>query len=71
MPTWIADGEFETLMPGQSQKVKDALGDRAELRVFKGAAGFQCQNGAPQELNRVMFAWSDRTLNGGRNDSKA
>lgn len=56
MLTWIADGEFETLMPGQSQLVKDALGDRAELHVFKGAAVFECQNSAPQQLNRVMFA---------------
>ncbi|KAF5667338.1 alpha beta hydrolase superfamily hydrolase [Fusarium heterosporum] len=63
IPTWIADGEFDDLMPGQSQRVKDALGDRAELHMFNGTAGFHCQTGAPQELNRVMFAWLNKTLN--------
>ncbi|KAK7423387.1 hypothetical protein QQZ08_009064 [Neonectria magnoliae] len=63
VPVWIADGEYETAMPGQSKLVKDALGDRAELHMFNGSAGFHCQTGAPQELNRVMFAWLDKTLN--------
>lgn len=62
MPVWIADGEYETTLPGQSQLVKDALGDRAELHLFKGSAGYHCQTGAPQELNRVMFAWLNKTL---------
>ncbi|WYZ36474.1 hypothetical protein EsH8_XV_000027 [Colletotrichum jinshuiense] len=63
IPTWLADGEFEDLMAGQSQLVKDALGERAELHMFNGTAGFHCQTGAPQELNRVIFAWLDKTLN--------
>ncbi|KAM0418794.1 hypothetical protein ACHAPT_012304 [Fusarium lateritium] len=62
MPVWIADGEYETTLPGQSQLVKNALSDRAELHVFNGSAGYHCQTGAPQELNRVMFAWLDKTL---------
>ncbi|KAF5006798.1 hypothetical protein FDECE_6853 [Fusarium decemcellulare] len=63
MPVWIADGEYETTLPGQSQLVKDALGDRAELHIFNGSAGYHCQTGAPQELSRVLFAWLDKTLN--------
>lgn len=62
MPVWIADGEYEDLMAGQSQLVKDALGERAELHMFNGTAGFHCQTGAPQEFGRVMFAWLDKTL---------
>lgn len=62
MPVWIADGEYETSLPGQSQLVKDALGDRAELHIFNGTAGYHCQTGAPQELGRVMFAWLNKTL---------
>lgn len=63
MPVWIADGEYEDLMAGQSQLVKDALGEWAELHTFNGTAGFHCQTGAPQELGRVMFAWLDKTFN--------
>ncbi|KAF5026421.1 hypothetical protein F66182_1486 [Fusarium sp. NRRL 66182] len=63
MPVWIADGEYEDLMAGQSQLVKDALGERAELHMFNGSAGFHCQTGAPQEMGRVLFAWLDETLN--------
>lgn len=63
MPVWLADGEYEDLMAGQSQLVKDALGEEAELHMFNGTAGFHCQTGAPQELGRVMFAWLDKTLN--------
>lgn len=63
MPVWIADGEYEDLMAGQSQLVKDALGERAELHMFNGTAGFHCQTGAPQELGRVMFARLDKALN--------
>ncbi|KAJ4122960.1 hypothetical protein NW768_009951 [Fusarium equiseti] len=62
MPVWIADGEFETLMEGQSKRVKDGLGDRAELHFFNGTAGFHCQTGAPQEMARAMFAWLNKTL---------
>ncbi|RBR11063.1 uncharacterized protein FIESC28_09208 [Fusarium coffeatum] len=62
IPVWIADGEFETLMAGQSQRVKDGLGDRAELHFFNGTAGFHCQTGAPQEMARAMFAWLNKTL---------
>ena len=63
MPVWIADGEYEDLMAGQSQLVKDALGEKAELHRFNGTAWFHCQTGAPQELGRVMFAWLDKRLN--------
>ncbi|KAJ4246284.1 hypothetical protein NW762_013635 [Fusarium torreyae] len=63
IPVWLADGEYEDLMAGQSQRVKDALGEKAELHIFNGTAGFHCQTGALQELARVMFAWLDKTLN--------
>ena len=63
IPVWLADGEYETLMAGQSQRVKKALGENAELHMFNGTAGFHCQTGALQELARVMFAWLDKTLN--------
>lgn len=64
IPVWIADGEYEDLMAGQSQLVKDALGETAELHMFNGTAGFHCQTGAPQELGRVMFAWLDKIFKG-------
>ncbi|KAI1063976.1 hypothetical protein LB506_005513 [Fusarium annulatum] len=63
MPVWIADGEFETLQSGQSKPVAEALGDRAELHMFNGTAGYHCQTGAPQEFGRVIFAWLDKVLN--------
>ncbi|KAF5577842.1 hydrolase or acyltransferase (alpha beta hydrolase superfamily) [Fusarium pseudoanthophilum] len=63
MPVWIADGEFETLQSGQSKPVAEALGDRAELHMFNGTAGYHCQTGAPQEFGRVIFAWLDKILN--------
>ncbi|QPC73150.1 hypothetical protein HYE68_003902 [Fusarium pseudograminearum] len=62
IPVWLADGEYETLMAGQSKLVKDQLGDNAELHFFNGTAGFHCQTGATQELARVMFAWLDKVL---------
>ncbi|XEU96088.1 hypothetical protein FSHL1_001373 [Fusarium sambucinum] len=62
IPVWLADGEYETLMAGQSQLVKDNLGDNAELHFFNGTSGFHCQTGATQELARVLFAWLDKVL---------
>ncbi|RGP78925.1 hypothetical protein FLONG3_2830 [Fusarium longipes] len=62
IPVWLADGEFENLMAGQSQLVKEGLGDNAEVHFFNGTAGFHCQTGATQELARVMFAWLDKVL---------
>lgn len=63
MPTWIAEAEFEHAMQGQSEQVRNALGDWAEMHLFKDSAGYHCQSGAAQELNRVMFAWLNKTLN--------
>ncbi|KAF4459539.1 hypothetical protein FALBO_13703 [Fusarium albosuccineum] len=61
-PVWIADAEYEGFFSGQSAKVKKALGDLAELHVFRGAAGYHCQSGAAQEMMRVMFSWLHKTL---------
>jgi pimeloyl-ACP methyl ester carboxylesterase len=62
VPTFIADAEFEGFFAGQGQKVKDALGDLATLHLFTGPAGYHCQIGAFQELNRVLFSWLHKTL---------
>jgi pimeloyl-ACP methyl ester carboxylesterase len=62
IPVWLADGEYENLMAGQSQLVKEGLGDNAEVHFFNGTAGFHCQTGASQELARVIFAWLDKVL---------
>ena len=62
MPVWTADAQFESFFKGQSQKVKEALGDRATYQLFNGTAGYHCQVGGLQELNRVMFAWLHKTL---------
>ncbi|KIW45237.1 uncharacterized protein PV06_03639 [Exophiala oligosperma] len=59
MPTWIADGECDATFPGHSEMVKDALGDRTALHIFKGTAGFHCQTGAPQELGRVLVCLAE------------
>jgi dienelactone hydrolase len=61
-PVFIADAEFESFFRGQSGKVKDALGQQATYHLFKGAAGYHCQLGAFEELNRVMFGWLHKTL---------
>jgi pimeloyl-ACP methyl ester carboxylesterase len=63
VPVWLADGEFEDVNAGQSQLVKDAMGDRAELHLFNGSAGYHCQTGASQEFGRVIFAWLNKALN--------
>ncbi|TLD09584.1 hypothetical protein E2P81_ATG10229 [Venturia nashicola] len=62
MPVWTADAEFEGFFVNQSMKVKEALGDQATYHQFKGVAGYHCQVGAFEELNRVMFSWLARTL---------
>ena len=62
MPVWIADGVYEGFFQGQSQQVKDALGENATLHVFTGPAGYHCQVGALQEMARVMFAWLSKAL---------
>ncbi|KAF4443215.1 hypothetical protein F53441_11524 [Fusarium austroafricanum] len=62
MPVWLADGEYEDLMAGQSRELAKHLGD-AEVHMFNGTAGYHCQTGAAQELGRVIFAWLDKILN--------
>lgn len=62
VPVWTADAEFESFFVGQSAKVKEALGTQATYHEFKGVAGYHCQLGAFQELNRVMFSWLRKTL---------
>lgn len=62
MPTWVADASYEDFFPDQAMKVADALGERATYHLFNGTAGYHCQAGAYQELNRVMFAWLNKTL---------
>ncbi|KPI38094.1 uncharacterized protein AB675_993 [Cyphellophora attinorum] len=62
IPTWIANAEAEAFFPGQSAQVAEALGDRATLHNFTGAAAYHCQVGAFQELSRTMFAWLNQTL---------
>jgi pimeloyl-ACP methyl ester carboxylesterase len=62
VPVWIADAEFEGFFEGQAELVHQALGDLATLHVFADTAGYHCQVGALQELNRVMFGWLQKTL---------
>ncbi|KAK7211530.1 hypothetical protein V2G26_018708 [Clonostachys chloroleuca] len=62
VPVWIADAELEGFFRGQPQKVKEALGEKATLHPFTGTAGYHCQAGALQELNRAIFAWLHKTL---------
>jgi hypothetical protein len=62
VPVLVIEAEIETFFRGQAETVKDALGDKASLYVFRGLAGYHCQLGALQELNRVMFAWLHKTL---------
>jgi pimeloyl-ACP methyl ester carboxylesterase len=62
MPVLTLDAEFEGFFIGQSAKVKKILGSQATYHLFKGAAGYHCQLGAFEELNRVMFGWLHRTL---------
>lgn len=62
MPVWTADAEYESFFPGQSRRVKDALGERATYHLFEGSAGYHCQVGAVQELVRSMFAWLGEAL---------
>ncbi|KAK5054441.1 hypothetical protein LTR84_001331 [Exophiala bonariae] len=62
MPVWIANAEFEGFFPGQPQKIADALGGRATLHDFNGAAGYHCQMGAFTESARVAFGWLNETL---------
>lgn len=62
IPVWIGDAEVESFFAGQSAQVAAAVGDRATLHNFTGAAGYHCQVGAFQELSRTMFAWLNQTL---------
>lgn len=57
IPVWTADAELEGFFVGQSAKVKEALGSQAIYHLFEGTAGYHCQLGAFNELNRVMFSW--------------
>ncbi|KAI9903997.1 hypothetical protein N3K66_000526 [Trichothecium roseum] len=64
MPVWIADAQFESFFKGQSEMVRDALGDNATLHLFNGTAGYHCQPAATQERSAYMFAWLNETLRG-------
>ncbi|KAK5710864.1 hypothetical protein LTR17_018674 [Elasticomyces elasticus] len=61
-PVWTADAESEGFFVNQSMKVKEALGDQATYHLFSGPAGYHCQVGAAQELNRVIFTWLKQTI---------
>jgi pimeloyl-ACP methyl ester carboxylesterase len=62
IPVWTADAELEGFFVGQSAKVKEALGSQATYHLFEGKAGYHCQLGAFNELNRVMFSWLRKTV---------
>ncbi|GAB7335718.1 hypothetical protein MBLNU13_g08021t1 [Cladosporium sp. NU13] len=62
VPVWTADAELEGFFVGQSAKVKEALGSQATYHLFEGTAGYHCQLGAFNELNRVMFSWLKKTV---------
>ncbi|CAM1510810.1 Fc.00g083230.m01.CDS01 [Cosmosporella sp. VM-42] len=62
MPVFVGDAEYEPTWVGQPKQVADALGDKATLHRFTGAAGYHCQTGAYQELTRTIFAWLNKTL---------
>lgn len=62
MPTWIANPEQDQFYQGEPPRVAAAL-SHATLHNFTGAAGFHVQAGANEQLNRVMFAWLEDTLN--------
>ncbi len=61
-PVFIMDGEYETAFKGEPMRVKQALGDRADYHLFNGTAGYHCQVGALQSLNRVVWAWLHKKL---------
>ncbi|KAJ5120512.1 Alpha/Beta hydrolase protein [Penicillium bovifimosum] len=63
IPVFVGDAELESSYIGQPKQVADALGHRATLHTFKGAAGFHCQTGAGQELSRTIHAWLNKTFN--------
>ena len=63
MPTWIAEAALDQFFDGQPQLVKDALGDRATLHPFNGAAGYHTQVGATEEANRVVHTWLNQVFN--------
>ncbi len=63
VPTWIAEATNDQFYDGQPQLVKKALGDRATLHPFTGAAGYHTQVGAAEEANRVIHTWLDGVFN--------
>ncbi|KAF2171540.1 hypothetical protein M409DRAFT_63769 [Zasmidium cellare ATCC 36951] len=63
MPTFIANATDDQFFAGQPQLVKNALGDRATLYSFDGAAGYHTQVGASVESNRVIHMWLDSVFN--------
>ena len=63
IPTWIANAQDDQFYQGQPPRVAAALGDKATLVNFAGAAGYHVQSGANEQLNREMFAWLEATLN--------
>ncbi|KAK4139729.1 Alpha/Beta hydrolase protein [Dichotomopilus funicola] len=62
VPVLVVDSEFEGFFAGQPEVVKDALGDKATYKFFKGTAGYHVQVGAGQEWNRYLFAWLNKIL---------
>ncbi|KIV88553.1 hypothetical protein PV10_08226 [Exophiala mesophila] len=62
MPVLTVDAEFEQFFAGQSELLAEALGEVATFHLFDGEAGYHCQAGALQELNRFVFAWLHKTL---------
>ncbi|KAI9709369.1 MAG: hypothetical protein M1820_003489 [Bogoriella megaspora] len=63
MPTWIASAANDQFYAGQPEQLKKALGDRATLHKFDGAAGYHTQVGATEEANRVIFTWLNQVFN--------
>ncbi|KAJ9156662.1 2,6-dihydropseudooxynicotine hydrolase [Pleurostoma richardsiae] len=65
-PIFVADGQDDTVAPGQAEQVYEALNEEAGYYVFKTelGAGEHCQIGAEAQLAMIALDWLANVFNG-------
>jgi pimeloyl-ACP methyl ester carboxylesterase len=59
VPVWVSNPVNDTTFPGQAVKAAQALGSKATIHNFTGAASLHCSAGAYEEANWAILSWLD------------
>ncbi len=59
VPVWVSNPVNDTTFPGQAVKAAKAIGAKATIHNFTGAASLHCSAGAYEEANWAILSWLD------------